>query len=493
MKFSPYLMKFTIFDRLLMGYIAIMVLVFAQGFYTVWNLRQSHHLIQAIDTVDGTAIRLSERLIEDLFSQFAFGEKYLLSGDADYLNRFETLTEDTLRRMEDLEKLAGPRGPSNVSNVSGLYDRYVTLFHEEAELVRRHAVYSRESHDRRKEIITDGLSGQLKQIIQDFKSLRNEKIATSGQILHKVYNFTFGMAGFIILIGALVSIYNTRSINGPILILKHKTREISEGNFDVRAVVRSPPEIAELDHDFTRMCERLKELEDMKSNFVSHVSHELRTPLTVIKEASSMLLEDIFRNHHRKRHELSSIIHEECDRLIMAVNRILDLSRMEAKMMPFDFTECDVKTLIQKCVSKMSPLMERKNIDVEVRVSETLPFAAMDPHQIEQVMENLLGNALKYTPDNGLISVRGELLEKDPDYMKISVSDNGAGIAGKDLKKIFDKFHRIDNGRGTIRGTGLGLAIVKHIIDSHGGKIWAESIEGKGSTFYFTLPVHSSS
>jgi two-component system, NtrC family, sensor histidine kinase GlrK len=486
-------MKFTILDRLLVGYIAIMLLVIVQGFHTTLKLRQSHHLISTIDTVDGATIRLAERLMENLFSQIAFGEKYLLSGDKDYLNRFETLSADIHQRMGELEKLTGPDKSSGVYKIEELYNRYVSLFIEEAERVKHQLSYSPEAYKGRKEIIADDLVNQFNQIIQIFKFSMDAKVNASAQILDEVYDFTLIMAGAIILLGSLVSIYNTRSINGPITILKNKTREISEGNFDVTTVVTSPPEIAELDHDFTRMCERLKELEEMKINFVSHVSHELRTPLTVIKEASSMLLEDIFRKHHGKQNELFSIIHEECDRMIQAVNRILDLSRMEAKMMPFDLTEWDVRELIHKYVSKMSPLMERKNIHLDVRLSDTLPTAALDPHQIEQVMDNLLGNALKYTPDHGVISVRGSVLKNDPKYVKISVSDNGAGIAGKDLQKIFDKFHRIDNGRGTVRGTGLGLAIVKHIIDSHGGKIWAESMEGKGSTFYFTLPVYSAS
>jgi two-component system sensor histidine kinase GlrK len=238
------------------------------------------------------------------------------------------------------------------------------------------------------------------------------------------------------------------------------------------------------------MSERLKEVDKMKIDFISHISHELRTPLGAIRAASSMLLEGTFSNAPNKQQELFKITKEECERLINAVNRILDLSRMEAKMMDYHFIESSLAAVTEQSVLKLAPIAQRKNIDLEVKMLDALPLVKIDEERIGQVMENLLGNALKFTPTGGRVlidaSVDGENGKK---LVIISVEDSGCGISKENRGIIFNKFERIDNGKETARGTGLGLSIAKYIIMAHGGKIWAESAPGEGSVFFFALPV----
>ena len=491
MKCVIHTMRFTIFGRLLLGYIAIMVLVIFQGTYTTLKVNRLHQLVSTIDKVDGAAIRVAEHLSDELFEQIGFEKKFLISNDPDFQKQFLKTTQYIKEKLNELESLAHNRETQQLILFSKyLYTRYIALFNEEVGFITNNAAYTAATYRDEKNRITDKLADNLKQIIQHSRLSRNQKINKSSQISFKVLRFTASLAVLIILTGVSISFFNTRSINRPISLLKKKTREISKGNFDIGCPIDSPPEIAELNNDFNLMCYRLKELEQMKIDLVSHVSHELRTPLTIIKESSSMLMEGIYSNNAEKQHELSSIINEECNRMTNSVNRILDLSRMEAGMMPFYFTECELDPLIKKMALKIDPILKRKKMSLNYTLADSVPPVKIDERQVEQVMENLLGNALKYTPEKGKIGIDVSMYYNEKAYAKVSISDNGNGIAKDDLQKIFDKFQRIENGKETVRGTGLGLTIAKHIVSSHGGKIWVESTEGKGSTFYFTLPAY---
>jgi two-component system sensor histidine kinase GlrK len=253
--------------------------------------------------------------------------------------------------------------------------------------------------------------------------------------------------------------------------------------------VESPPEIAALTHDFNRMCERLKELNDMKEDFIYHVSHELRTPLTAIREASSMLMEGCYTGRPAHQNQLLTIVHGECERLIQSINRMLDLSRMEAQMMEYVFKTVDVLPLVRSCILKLAPIAVAKQILLELKPCDPLPKVQADENCINQLMDNLLGNALKYTESGGEVLIALGQDSEDDRFIQVQIIDSGCGIPQSALETIFDKFRRIDQGQDTERGTGLGLSIAKHIVMAHGGKIWATSQPGSGSAFTFTLPV----
>jgi len=226
----------------------------------------------------------------------------------------------------------------------------------------------------------------------------------------------------------------------------------------------------------------------MKVDHISHLSHALRTPLTVIKEASLMLQQGVFSGFPEKQEELFKVVKEECDRLISSVNRILDLSRMEAGSMSFSFKRSDIGPIIEKSIMKHSPLIQSKKINILREIPAHIPPLKMDVERIEEVLENLLSNAWKYTTEGGSITV-SVVHDEAKNTVDISVADNGMGIPEEGLQRVFEKFKRVDEHRGAIRGTGLGLAIVKHIINMHGGRIWVKSKIGEGSTFTFSLPV----
>ena len=281
---------------------------------------------------------------------------------------------------------------------------------------------------------------------------------------------TYITVGLAIITGILISFYNTRSINRPILLLQKRTKDIAKGKFEKIGDISSPPEIKELADDFNLMCARLKELDEMKIDFISHVSHNLRTPLTAIKEATGMLIEGTYADAPAKQQELLTITEEECERLIDSVSRILDLSRMEAKMMDYQLEDSDLLSLIQKSLLKLAPIAQRKKIDLELKPPPDLPPVKIDAERISQLMENLIGNALKFSSAGDKVVLSVYVRNYGRPFLEVAVADTGCGIPKENLERIFHKFERIDRGKETDRGTGLGLSIAKHIIADHGGR-----------------------
>ena len=349
--------------------------------------------------------------------------------------------------------------------------------------------YPRDKFQQRKDNLVDRISQQLKKMIHISRLQRDKKINAASQVSSRVLQATAITAAIAVLLGVFISFYNTRSINHAIMRLQMMTKEIAKGKFEEIRHISSPPEIKKLADDFNLMCERLRELDEMRKDFISHVSHPLRTPLTAIKEASRMLMDGTYADAPTKEKELLAISQKECDRLIESVNRILDLSRMEAKMMDYQLKPRAVFPIIQQIVLKLAPIAQRKKIDLELKPSRNLPAIKIDEERIAQVMENLIGNALKFTAAGGKVVIGACLKNKGRHWIEVCVADKGCGIPRKNLGKIFDRFQRIDGGRKTPLGTGLGLSIAKHIIANHGGRIWVQSEPGQGSRFFFTLPV----
>ncbi len=229
---------------------------------------------------------------------------------------------------------------------------------------------------------------------------------------------------------------------------------------------------------------RLEEMNRFKTHFVSLVSHELRTPLTSLMGFTELLMDKNLDKEKERRYIY--IIHEEAKRLSALVNDILDLSRIEAGKLELHKGPFSIDNAIRRMVDLYSARLDKHRILVEV--DEGLPPALGDREKVEQVLGNLLDNAIKYSPDGGCIKVSARQADG---VIEVEVMDEGIGIPKEYLNKIFEPFGRVDTSMvRTTRGTGLGLTISKKIVELHGGRMWVESTEGKGSRFFFTLPVY---
>lgn len=229
----------------------------------------------------------------------------------------------------------------------------------------------------------------------------------------------------------------------------------------------------------------LKKLEIIRKDFVANVSHELRTPVTVIKGYAETLLEGGLGNNPERVGRFIEIIHNHADRLANLIRDLLSLSELESGNLDLGFAPINIESVVKRSSTLLEQNALNKGITIDRCRIKNLPPVLGDPGRLEQVLVNLLDNAVKYTPGNGSVTIFAAELG---DMVQMSVSDTGAGIPPKDLPRIFERFYRVDAARSReVEGTGLGLAIVKHIVQLHGGAVSAESTPGKGSTFSFTL------
>ncbi len=238
-------------------------------------------------------------------------------------------------------------------------------------------------------------------------------------------------------------------------------------------------------HDITR----LKELEKVRQDFVANVSHELRTPLTTIKGYAETLLDGALKEE--VAFQFVQVIKRHTDRLTKIVEDLLALSKIETKEFYLNLEKISIHELIDDVIDFVREAAEKKKISIiKTDISPSLSVLT-DRAYMEQVLVNLCDNAIKYGREGGEIALSA--IEKDQGEVQFSVRDNGIGIPKEDLPRIFERFYRVDKGRSQeLGGTGLGLSIVKHLVQAHGGRVWAESQLGEGSTFYFILSAYPS-
>lgn len=233
--------------------------------------------------------------------------------------------------------------------------------------------------------------------------------------------------------------------------------------------------------------ERLRQLDEMKSEFVSNVSHELRSPLSVIKSYVETLLDQVDADDYQTQRKFLTVVNNEADRLTALIDDLLDISRIESGKFEIELCHVALSEIIQTVSRDIENKSHRHEIVVDI--PSVLPDLSADKDKMIQVFLNLIDNAIKFSPDGGKVFIRAGVKGK---MVKCDISDQGIGIARKDIPRIFEKFYRVDNSDVyEIPGTGLGLSIVKHIIESHGGRISLKSKPGKGSTFTMLLPFGS--
>jgi len=229
---------------------------------------------------------------------------------------------------------------------------------------------------------------------------------------------------------------------------------------------------------------RLRRLETVRRDFVSNLSHELRTPLASLKALAETLQDGALDDPSAARRFIDQI-QIEVDALTQMVTELLELSKIESGRLSLDLQLASACDLLTSASKRMQLQAERAGLSLRVECADELPKLKIDAQRLEQVLVNLIHNAVKFTRSGGEVVLEAE---SSDGLVRFAVRDSGIGIPADDVTRIFERFYRVDKSR-TGSGTGLGLSIAKHIVEAHGGKIWAESVEGRGSTFYFSIPV----
>ncbi len=291
-----------------------------------------------------------------------------------------------------------------------------------------------------------------------------------------------GMAATIV--ATVLSWYVSQRIVGPIRRLVKASQYIAAGHYKERLTTNQNDEIGELTRSFNQMAAALAATETMRQQLIADVSHELKTPLASIKGYMEGLQDGIIPSTP----ETYQLVHHEADRLQRLVSDLQELSRAEVNQLHMDVRPCNPVELVNLAVAALRPQYNDQGVLLEIDLPTDTPDVLADVDRIRQVLINLLGNALQYTPSGGHVVLR---LSYADGMMRCSVQDNGIGLSAADLERVFQRFYRVDKSR-TRRsgGSGIGLTIARHIVEAHGGRIWAESAgPGQGSTFHFTLPT----
>jgi signal transduction histidine kinase len=328
-------------------------------------------------------------------------------------------------------------------------------------------------------------------------SAQNTTSATSiepseSTFLNRINNYIW-IAGIIaVAVALLLGIFLTRQITQPIRSLTSGATHISKGDLSYRVKIHANDEIGKLAVSFNEMAKKLDDSEQSRRRLVTDVAHELRTPLTIIQGTVDSIEDGVFQPN--KEH-LDSI-KEQTVLLTHLVNDLRDLSLAESGQLKLNCSSNNITDLIQRKLTQFEASTHQKNISLKLEIQSAIPPVYIDAIRMEQVIGNLVSNAIRYTPEGGQITVSVKKAGVDSATGKgsliISVADNGEGIPSENLPHIFERFYRVETSRSRSEGgVGLGLAIVKQMVEAHSGRVWVESLYGKGTTFYFSLPYNN--
>lgn len=302
---------------------------------------------------------------------------------------------------------------------------------------------------------------------------------------HAAVNEILTVAALAALVAAVVvSTFVARRIVDPIQQMMRASQRIAAGEYRERVRISSEDELGALARSFNRMAETLERTEQRRLELIGNVAHELRTPLSSIKGLMEGLIDGVLPAEP----ETFVQVQREVSRLQRLVRDLEELSRAEAGQIPIEQKAVSLADLIRSAQERLAPQFEDKGVSLHIDCPDDLPRVWADPGRITQVLLNLLGNALQYTPGGGRVNVRAW---HEDGQVIVAVRDSGIGIAAEHLPHIFERFYRVDKSRSRAGGgSGIGLTIAKHLVEAHGGRIWATSPgPNQGSTFAFSLPA----
>jgi len=299
-------------------------------------------------------------------------------------------------------------------------------------------------------------------------------------------------------LGILLGLGLSRGLTAPLARLTAAARRIAGGDLSQRVPETGSAEMAALGQAFNQMAADLEKVEELRRNMVADVAHELRTPLSVLQGNLRAILDGVYP---LEQAEIAAL-YDETRLLSRLVDDLHELAQAEAGQLHLDLRPTDLIEVVQTTVANFAVAAEAKGVKLTTDWADetaNLPVLA-DPDRLAQIMRNLLSNALRHTPEGGQITVSATVWRTTPPTVRIVVADTGEGIPPDDLPHVFDRFWRADRSRArqtagpstsSGRGSGLGLAIARHLVQAHGGEMGVESEVGRGSRFWFTLPVAS--
>lgn len=304
---------------------------------------------------------------------------------------------------------------------------------------------------------------------------------------------TLWLAGFLgvalaLFLGALF----TRQIVAPLSRVTTAARRVAQGDLGHRVEVHGSGELAELAQSFNKMASSLEGSEQSRRRLMADIVHELRTPLTVIEGTVDSIMDGVYKPDQ----EHLGSIKEQSALLTRLISDLRDLSLAESGQLELKLAATDMVEVLRHQLTAAKPAAREKNVRLKLNAPAKSAEVSVDPIRIEQVIANLMANAIRHTPAGGDVTISVKTVSSDKNHqfdrphLVISVADSGEGITPEHLRHVFERFYRVEDSRSRSEGgSGLGLAIVKQMVKAHGGRVWAESEVGRGSIFYIALPL----
>ncbi len=285
-------------------------------------------------------------------------------------------------------------------------------------------------------------------------------------------------------VGLVLTAYTAMRITRPLTELANASRKLAAGDMSVKVRVYADDEIGEVSRAFNGMVDALRDTEEQRKGFVANVSHELKSPITSIAGYLQGMLDGIIPQEEHKHY--MQVVYDETQRLTRLIRDLLDLSRIESGAIPLNPVDFNLNELMRRVLIKYEGRIDEKNMEVEAEFADEPCMVHADMDRIEQVVSNLVDNAIKFCGQYGKLTLETRVEGKT---CRVMVADDGAGIDEKDLPHVFERFYTVDKAHTSGKGTGLGLSIVKQILIQHGHDISVSSASGEGTTFTFALDV----
>lgn len=506
------------------GFAGLILLLAAILGYRMILMSQVQYVLRTLGATNFRASLVSLQMIQDLAQVDEFTRKtYVTGGDPDYVAQARLMRDSFRRGMEEIRGIAlTPVEEEQVKSLATLWSRFVAL----------PEVPVQEQDFQRQITLIEDLRLQTQKVIRVTREAISLQVETSAEEARRADRISLGTALLALAIGIIGAVWIVRSIARPLRKLTAGTRAVAAGEVTHQIQLESRDELAQLAADFNAMTIRLGELDQMKRDFVSHASHELKTPLASMQETVRLMLDGIPGALNGQQRRLLELNLQSSQRLSAMLRNLLDLSRMEAGVMEYAFEWNDLRELARAAASELEGMLREKSLKIELDLPEKSCVAQCDGGRIMQVITNLLGNAIKYSPAGAPVRIalhqvfalpedmpnlwRVRMPERSSQnlYAVLSIADIGPGVPADERIKIFEKFHQVrepssENGgaasaAGTISSrlrsslatmnTGLGLTISRTIVEAHRGAIWvtendAAASGSRGSIFHMLLPV----
>lgn len=472
--------------RLILTLIGIAVLLAGPAIYALSRLTELRDIAGEQRSLHARALMHQGELTTNLAELDRYLRGYIIEGTADQRAGVENALRFARVRLDTLSQLVSGNATApaeqTISQIEGATRNIVSLI--EGGRAQEATTY----FENVKPLLLRSQSS-LQQIAAAIDARSRQDMMTAQSISSSAATTTLIVLLLSLLAAGALGIWTSASFTRPILQLRRTMGAVAEGDFNVpdSLDLDRADEIGDLSRSFSWMTQQLSRLDQMKAEFISIATHELKTPINVINGYTELLEEGIYGTPTPKQSEALQTIEEQTRVLTSLVNQLLDISRLEAGGLQLEMREVALNDVFERIERSFGVLARKKNIQFTVDVDPSVPrvIPGDGDRLADQVLGNLLSNALKFTPDGGTIVVRAW---SEKDLMRIEVRDSGEGIPREQLPYIFDKYFQVSQ-HARAKGAGLGLAIALEVVEAHGGTIDVDSQPGRGTTFTINIPL----